>query len=109
MPYLTAEVEVISRQGINGIGSRINAYKPVEVTKYTLEGATLLITAQTAIDYYSALKGCLVAVTEDCGRIITYALVIDVKVNNVRRVLTPSYYLINYLIEATWLLCPTAF
>ena len=107
VPMLASAMEIIDRSGTDGTGSRENALKAEDITKYTTEGVTLQTTANLSADDYAALKGTYVTVVDDMGRTVTYVLVIDVRVLGAQLVLNPDPTGNNYLIRAVWLLKPT--
>jgi len=107
IPSLASAMEIIDRSGVDGTGSRENALKAEDITKYTTEGVTLLATANSAADDYALLKGTYVAVTDDTARTVTYVLVIDVRVLGVQQILNSDPVGNNYLVRAVWLLKPT--
>jgi len=107
VPSLAAAVEIIDREGVDSVASRIDAFKAEDITKYTTEGVANITDAQTAADDYAALKGYLVTVVEDVGRTIYNVLVVDVRVISINTIVNSSPANINYLINAVWLLKPT--
>ena len=107
VPKLAAAVEMIDRPGVDGVASRIDAFKAEELTVYTTEGVTNISTANSRIDSYASLKGTLITVVDDCGRSIDSVLVVDVRVQRKQNVLTSSDPGIGALVFAVWLLKPT--
>ena len=107
VPSLAAAVEIIDREGVDSVASRIDAFKAEDITKYTTEGVANITDAQTAADDYAALKGYLATVVEDVGRTIYNVLVVDVRVISINTIVNSSPANINYLINAVWLLKPT--
>ncbi len=107
IPLLAAAVAIIDRQGTNGTGSRVDALKAEEITKYTIEGVTSITTARAAADDYAALKGTHVTVVDDLGRSVASVLVVDVRVTGVQDMLFSDPPDLNYWINAVWLLKPT--
>jgi hypothetical protein len=107
MPALSEEIDIFKRPAVDGFGWRGLSLGADVTTKFTREGVTLLLTAQTASDYYKALKGWLVLLYEDYGRWVAYVLVKDVRVTNIIRCMNSSPPGINYIIEAEWDLVPT--
>jgi hypothetical protein len=107
IPALAAAVEIIDREAVDSVASRVDALKAEDITKYTTEPITYLINAQMAADDYAYLKGRYVTVADDLGRIVYNVLVVDVRVINVQAVMLSQPAGINYLVNAVWLLKPT--
>ena len=107
VPLLAAAVAIIDRQGTNGTADRVDALKAEEITVYTIEGVTSIVTARAAADDYAALKGTKVIVVDDLGRSVLGVLVVDVRVTGVQDMLFSDPPNLNYWINAVWLLKPT--
>jgi len=106
LPSIAPRVELIDREGNDSTAFRTNAYKADLFQKETTEGVYALLSAWIAADDYSMLKGSLVTVVEDIGRLIYYILVVDVRVIHIQRSHNSSPPGINYLIRAVWQLKP---
>ena len=106
VPSLASAVEIIDRDGVDSVADRVNALKAESVTIYTTEGVSTLVSAQSAADDYSALKGTKVTVVDDMGRSTENVIVIDVRVTRIQQVLNATGS-VNYLIYAVWMLKPT--
>jgi hypothetical protein len=107
VPSLAAAVEIIDRDGVDSVATRIDALKAEDITKYTTEAVANLSTAQSAADDYASLKGWFVTVCDDTGRITYSVKVIDVRVLGVQAMAVSSPANLNYLINAVWILKPT--
>lgn len=104
---LSARVQTIDRQGVDGHAYRTDAQKSEETTKYTTATTNSKSTANQAASSYAAIKGTLQTVEDDMGRSVENILIIDVRVTRVFRVLNPSPAGNDYVIEAAWTLRAT--
>ena len=107
VPALAIALEVINRRGVDGEGFVENAKKVEAINKQTIEPVSMLATANWAADDYADLKGTLVTVVDDSGRLVINVMVLDVRVTGVKQVFTSCPAGTNYLITANWVIKPT--
>lgn len=102
-------VEVINREGIDGVDVRKSAKRPRPVEKISFMDCADIDEAEGLVNDFLAMKGEVVTVTEDTSRVCSNILVQDVNIVEIKPLAKAVGGLVpgaTYSVRARWTLLP---